>query len=422
MLLLINALALQVSELVAVSGFLSEVGADELLIVWIVDMGLIILAASAQSLVVDRFNRVRLLRMMIVAFAIIYVVLRLMFVLGLPGWLNYSLLFLLSEQQWLFFPLIFWILANDVYDTAQSKRLFPLIASFSFVGQIISMGLAAVAPMVFARLGLQSADLLILNIGLYVVAFVLAGRLSDVKVRQTQQKSETLRETLTEGWDFVREVPSFRYLTIAFLLAAASITIIEYHFFAVSSRGITDAGTYQTFYSIIRLAETLAAVALSAFVAGRMIEGIGLKNVFIIMPVTVMVAAVGLLAAPIVLFVTTTGWIASRISLNTLDQSARKTLQSMVPEERRGRVSMFLDSYLLATGTILGSVLAGLIIILGKNFDIPTEVIYLGLAADMAVFAVYAILRMKDVYDSSLFNWRLKRRQRTSSVLSKLDF
>jgi hypothetical protein len=29
---------------------------------------------------------------------------------------------------------------------------------------------------------------------------------------------------------------------------------------------------------------------------------------------------------------------------------------------------------------------------------------------------------MRKVYDKSLFNWRLKRRQRRSSVLDSLDF
>jgi len=39
-----------------------------------------------------------------------------------------------------------------------------------------------------------------------------------------------------------------------------------------------------------------------------------------------------------------------------------------------------------------------------------------------ALFAIWAILKMRSVYESSLFNWRLKRRQRRTSVLDKLDF
>jgi hypothetical protein len=31
-------------------------------------------------------------------------------------------------------------------------------------------------------------------------------------------------------------------------------------------------------------------------------------------------------------------------------------------------------------------------------------------------------LRMRTVYDTSLFNWRLKRRQRSAGVIDKLNF
>ena len=37
-------------------------------------------------------------------------------------------------------------------------------------------------------------------------------------------------------------------------------------------------------------------------------------------------------------------YLVAKLSLNSIDDIARKTLQSLVPEERRGRVSMFMDS------------------------------------------------------------------------------
>ena len=125
LLLFTNSLALEISDVVAISGFLENVGVPELLIVYIVDMLLIIFTAGLQSLVVDRFQRVSLMRWMCITIAFAYLGLRLLFVIGSPGWLNYSLLYLLSDQQWLFFPLIFWVLANDAFDMSQAKRLFP---------------------------------------------------------------------------------------------------------------------------------------------------------------------------------------------------------------------------------------------------------------------------------------------------------
>ena len=70
-----------------------------------------------------------------------------------------------------------------------------------------------------------------------------------------------------------------------------------------------------------------------------------------------------------------------------------------------------------ATGTAAVETLLLLLWSWGRNgtgVDRATTII--------ALIAIWAIFKMRTVYDSSLFNWRLKRRQRRSSVLDKLDF
>src|SRR5678816_3492288 len=134
-------------------------------------MLLIIFTAGLQSLIVDRFQRVSLLRWMSIVIAFAYLGLRLLFVIGAPGWLNYSLLYLLSDQQWLFFPLIFWVLANDTFDMSQGKRLFPLIASGSFIGQIVGLAIAGVVPALLVSVNLTSVELLVFNAGIYIITF-----------------------------------------------------------------------------------------------------------------------------------------------------------------------------------------------------------------------------------------------------------
>jgi hypothetical protein len=194
-LLMGNSAALAVSNVVSVSGFLSEVGVNEILIVWIVDMLLVALATGLQSLIVDRFQRINLLRWMAFSFALIYIVLRMMFVFHVPGWINYSVLFLLTEQQWLFFPLIFWLLANDIFEFSQAKRLFPVIASGSFVGQILGLGIAAAAPGLLSRLKVSSAELLSMNVLIYLILYLLISEgLRGVRIVQHPRQRRTVRE------------------------------------------------------------------------------------------------------------------------------------------------------------------------------------------------------------------------------------
>ena len=71
----------------------------------------------------------------------------------------------------------------------------------------------------------------------------------------------------------------------------------------------------------------------------------------------------------------------------------------------------------------IAALVTGAIVLTTERLNIQNDFyIYLGLAILFALAAVWAILRMRAVYDSSLFNWRLKRRKRGGDVLKRLDF
>ena len=85
--------------------------------------------------------------------------------------------------------------------------------------------------------------------------------------------------------------------------------------------------------------------------------------------------------------------------------------------------SLFMDSYVPAVGTIVACGVTGLIIFIGRWLGIDANFyIYLAAAALAALVAGWSIYRMQNVYDSSMLNWRLKRRERRASVLDKLNF
>jgi AAA family ATP:ADP antiporter len=100
-----NYAAMGITKVVSVSGFLAEVKDHYILLVWAIDMVLLILATGIQSLIVDRFDRIKLLAGVLLVFVILYAV------LPLPFFPNLSLLrsvihliYLLNDQQWRFFP------------------------------------------------------------------------------------------------------------------------------------------------------------------------------------------------------------------------------------------------------------------------------------------------------------------------------
>ncbi len=416
-----NSMARQVSGIVAVSGFLDTSSVNSMLLVMGIDYTLVLIVGILQTLIVDRFNRIKLLSGVCLAFALVFLILRASFALGAPGWLNYAIMYLLAEQQLVLFPVIFWVLANDVFNFAQAQRVFPLIASWSFIGKLAGIGIAWALPSLFLWLGIKSEESLILNALVYFIAYLLVvAGLRQVKVRPTVQQSEPIKETLTEGWDFVRGVGSFRYLMFAIIALAVADTIIEFRFLVVTDALFVGQTAYQQFYSLYRLTATLLGFIVQTFVTSRLIKGMHVKNIFLIFPLIVLLGAGGAIASA-GLWAAVAAMLTVKLIRETVDESGRKSIQALVPEERRGRVSTFIDNILPASGTILACIITGAIVGIGLWMGRDLHLVYLSVAFLCGAVALWAILRLGKVYEASLLNWRLKRRQRMSdSFIGKL--
>jgi hypothetical protein len=310
-------------------------------------------------------------------------------------------------------------MANDLSDMAQAKRLFPLIGFASFMGKLVGIGITLSLPGLFRAWAIKPEEALTLNVVIYLLACAaLLFRLRGAGERPVASKHESLRETLTSGWEFVYGVPSFRYLMLAILAAGICMTILEFRFLGVTKAAYDSQASYQQFYSAYRLAITVASMLIQGFLTSRILGRIALKNAFLIMPASLLFGALWMLGAP-GLVSAVGGMFGPKLVQKTVDESALSTFQALVPEERRGRVSAFLESYPIVIGTLIGVALLAVSLALGVHGDVMG---YLILALLSAAIALALALRARAVYDASLFNWRIKRRQRTSSLASKLDF
>lgn len=419
-----NSFVLEINEIIGTSGFLSQVNVDSMLIVWCITMGLIIVSGTLQSFVLDRFDRKLLLLGICVLGAVIYGALGVILLGGAPDWLIYSTLFVVSDQQWLFFPLIFWVLSNNLFSMAQAKRLFPLIISMGFVGQIGGIFLSATAHNLLSGLQLTSQGFLGINAAIFVLMsaviwfFLPAMHHSH---NSTQADSQSIRQTLSEGWEFVRNVPSFRFMCIAYLGLAFAITIVRFYFLVVSDRELSGSSDFQTFYSIYRLSIVILSIIMTSFITSRIMKWLRLQDVFLVTPVGILVIIITMLVVG-GLLVSTGGIALVWVLYNSVDQSARKSLQALVPEERQGRVSLFIDSYVPALGVIVAALLITALLQLAPLIGIEDVApIYLGTGAVVTVGSILAVLKLRQVYDASLLNWRIKRRRRATSLLEQLE-
>ncbi|HET9911645.1 MAG TPA: hypothetical protein VFQ13_07140, partial [Anaerolineales bacterium] len=320
-----NSVATQIASVAAVSGFLKGEGVHQIPILWFIDMLVILLMAGLQSLIIDRFERTNLVRIMILGFAVIFVILRLMFYIHAPDWLGYGMMMIISELQWLFFPLVFWTLAQDIFTVAQAKRLFSPIASLGFVGRLVGLLIVSIAPGIFDKGGTAVEELLLLNVAVYVAAyfFIVLG-LRKIEVRKVVEKHETMREVLVEGWEFVRNIPTFKYLTISIFAVNLSLTFIEFGFLAITNQAFIT--NYQTFYGLYRLGLTVVSFVLQSLVTSRLIEKVTLKNSFFIMPFALVGGSLWMLFTGVVSAVG--GMVLPKVAQFTAYDSARRSFQA----------------------------------------------------------------------------------------------
>ncbi len=420
LIMLVNMLTLEATFVVSTSGFLETVGANQLPLLWIVDMVLVLIGTTISIAVIDRWPRKKLLSWILFGLAFFYLFIRMLFSYGVPTWGAFPVLYMIAEQQVLVIPIVFWAMANDIFSIQQTKRLFPLIAASGVIGGVVGNSLAVSLANYFASRGRESYELLIINALLLFTMFVvfqIIGRQIPANVRQARE-DDPLKDIFADGWDFVRNVDVFRYLAIAMLGVGFALTVIEFNFLDALNANFQGA-QFQSFYGVYRIAQTVSIVLVQGFIAGRLINLLDLKRIFTFLPVACVLVILAALLIPGVIAIAVAR-LFGRMILFGIDEPARKSLQGLIPDEKRGRVSSFLDGYLYASGTIVGSLLL-MLLLWGVNAGwLPAgwdTGLYLSIGGLASLVSVWAVRKLWLSYDTSMLDWRLARRKRRSSVL-----
>ncbi len=424
--LAITTLVLELSDVIATGGFVSKVGPRNIFWLWITDMVITILTAGVYSLAVDRMERVRLIKYLTLGFAILFLLLRFVFSLGAPDWVSYPALYILTDQFYAVFPLAFWAMVNDLYTASESKRLFPIITMGTALGSILGNGLAALSGWVLQRSGGDPASLLpmgslLLLFGLVVLEVVFAKR--TVNARYAREEPIDVKQTVNVGLDYIRHVPIFTFLAVSMLCAGAALTVIEFNFLSsVDSAVSQDPLQFQAFYGIFKIVLIVSILLVQALFSNRFLERVGLKNSFIFQPIALLIGAALAFLVPGIYGAAGARYLAHLVH-QSWDEPARKSLENLVPDERRGRVAVVIDRYLYDLSTIFASLVLGLLMLVGSNTALAETIvyIYIGMAILAACIAVWAGFRIRARYDESLLDWRLARSRR-KSVLTGIEF
>lgn len=346
----------------------------------------------AYSTALSRVKKQLLFTIILGGFAVLLIVERL--ALALDARALYPVLYTTINIASGLLATLVWVVAGEVADARQAKRLFPLFASAQVLGRFVG-NLAT--PFFENLIGTESL------IGLYAVMLVLGLMVTRPIVRNyfvrkpVSSRRRSFMSDLRIGYDVIRTSPLLRLLAWATVLN--SILFYAFGFLFNEAVANTDLGGedvasfFGYFYSVV----TIATFFVSLFIANRLYAAIGLVNAFLFMGVAYIVGFILLLFNP-----TLTGAAIARflqlVVTGGIAGTAFNSFFNVVPNDRRSQTR----TYNSAVPEQIGVMLSGALILVGQRFMQPAQVFVLGLGVSVVYLAL--CWRMRKGYAEALVN------------------
>ena len=401
------------TEMVAASQMLSLGGPTALLVMYPLGGLGLLAAAILQFRFVDAAARLRVLRIITLAYAVVFAAALGLLAASFVPVIAIGLVWLLADQLNFLVPLLVWSLAGDEFNVAEGRKVFGWLVTWTYVGQVVGLAVAAGSPFALDALDIPLTSLLILDpIVCVLLAILLPRAMRGSGAAKGLATDESLRTALTSAWEFITGVPVWRTFLIASILTfAAGMT--GFIAFMVSSSELLalDASSIQVFFGTVSLAAFLIAWLVQSTVAERMLERLGIPGSLLVLPAATILAGLLLalgsaLGSLAVLAIAITLWRLPRWSI---DENARRAALALVPDERRTRVSFLVDLLPVALGLLVSTPLAIVGVITGQLWIVGIVV------AVIAAIAVPFGVKVMRGWEDSLLNWRLRRRKQNRS-------
>ena len=282
--------------------------------------------------------------------------------------LIYPILFMLKALYEVLLALLFWNLANDLFNTRQSKRLFPLITAGGVVGQILGSFGTPWLVRWFNVDNLLVIYMVISIVGALAVRAMMRRFPSLLMVEEptggvgAKKKSSMLHE-IKSVLPVMKKSLLLRLMIVLTLMPNVVIPIMNYQFnFAVDRTFATETGMIE-FFSYFRGVMNIVSLVILLFV-GKIYGRWGLPVALMFHPLNYIFAFTAFLLRFDVLSAIYAR-MSTQIIRTTINIPANAVVMGLFPESFRAMVRPFLRGTVVRIGLFVGS---GLILIGDRLF------------------------------------------------------
>ena len=338
----------------AETAFLKRYGVEYMPIVNMLNAVLTFFVMGVMTGFMTRLPGARLLARLFVFCALSIAGIRAIIPFGID--LIYPALFMLKSQYEVLLALLFWNLANDLFNTRQSKRLFPLITAGGVIGQILG---SFATPLVARWLHLDNLLLVYMGTALAGAWAVQAmgKRYPTLLFQQKEEAGKKSRTSMIEEFKTVLPLMKssvlVKILVVLTFMPNVVIPIMNYQFnFAVNEQFATESGLIE-FFSYFRGVLNIISLVILLFV-GKLYDRFGLPVALMFHPFNYMLVFLAFLFRFDALAA-----MYARMSANiirtTINIPAIAVVTGLFPESYRAMIRPFLRGTIVRIGLFLGS-------------------------------------------------------------------
>ena len=269
--------------------------------------------------------------------------------------LIYPILYLLKTQLVVLMAFVFWNLANDLFSTRQSKRLFPLITTGGILGAILG---SFATPLLIS---FTQAD----NLLIIIPVLVILGAFGSLKLTKafpgtllreepkTAEKKSTMLDELRKVGPMIKTSTLAQVLLVLTLVPNIVIPIINYQFnFVVDQTFATEKGMI-SFFSYFRGAQNIISLIISLFV-GRIYGRFGLPVALMFHPANYLIAFAAYMFQ-FNIFSAVYADTSVNVLRKTVNAPATSALYGLLLPKDRAILRSFLRGTVVRLGILFGS-------------------------------------------------------------------
>ena len=371
--------------------FFARYGVEKLPQMYLVLGGTMFLATIGFAALLGRVGRGRACLSIPVALAIVVGAGRVALAADL-SWIT-PVLWVVQGVAYFLVGLSVWGLAGIITDTRQAKRFFPLIGAGGVLGFVVG---GLVTKPLASMLGTPNLLLvwivtlvLVTAIGAWLLAIAGAGTQPSVHGRVGAL------DQLRHGLRYVRGSRLMRWLAVASVLFSLLFFSLYLPFSRAATARYPDPDELAGFFGLFFGISTGVAFLIAVFVTNRLLARFGVPTVMLVLPI-LYVAAFGVLAIQAGFTALAVFRFAQVAWMQGGATSSWEACINTVPADRRDQTRAFL----YGGPTQVGTVLAGVVALVGERAFSPSTLYVVGLVA--AVLATVAMIGVRRAYPLEL--------------------